>query len=154
MLGEQALAVAFSWQGLRSRPIPLARPRASSNQFAGATRDFSYSTCAPKGATPGEDSTSQLVDEAQLAALEAFLLTAADLQAVFVAMSVPFVHIPEWTATTAHTLPLSTSDLDDRWPNPRWRDTRGRQQNPFGGLNVGLVNWSKTLLRPPSAFSS
>ena len=67
---------------------------------------------------------SQIVGADQLAALEAFLQESSDLPVLFFGVPVPMVHLPDWLTSLGHALSFSANDLEDRWPNPCWVDTR------------------------------
>lgn len=122
---DAALEAAFSWQGQRSsalRPPPGNFQQEFRWHNAGVVL-LDVRTQRRVGYAP-ED--SQIVDPVAIDRLERFLRRNASLPVIFVAVSVPMIHIPQWLSDVGHALPVGGMDLADRWSNPAWADTRDR----------------------------
>lgn len=117
-LGQAALDAAFLWQGLRSFPEKLS-------SFC---QDFRFNNAGVfmldvrSQRRPGDG--GQVIDLAQMEALARFLEETVALPVLFLGVPVPLVHVPEWVSSIGHALPLVPGDLDDRWSNPVWVQTR------------------------------
>ncbi len=99
--------------------------------------------------------TIHFYSDAQFARLEDFLRQYAGKAVVFVVLSVPLVHVPDWLATAGAKLMGDESDAADRWSNAPARSSRDRllalfhdhqQKNPKqklvlvgGDVHVGVA---------------
>lgn len=62
----------------------------------------------------------------QLASLQKFLARCSDKHVVFLVLSVPILHVPDWLATLGITFASNDGDLQDRWSNPQAHESRNR----------------------------
>lgn len=121
---EAALDAAFSWQGQRSEQIA---PGGSFQQgFRWQNAGIMLLDVRTQRRVSHEARESQIVDPIQMDRLELFLRRSADLPVVFLAISVPVVHLPQWISDMGKMIPVAGTDLDDRWSNPVWVQTRDR----------------------------
>lgn len=155
-----ALDAFYDYQA--SRGLPLvggARPRAFHQRFEYGTVAAFLMDLRSERRTLGE--RIEVCGEEQWRALEAFFSESRDKHVLFLGLSVPLLHVPDWLATTGTALGEADGDLADRWTNPKMHDTRDRllhlihahqQQNPRqrlvllgGDVHVGAVSrmvWS------------
>jgi alkaline phosphatase D len=103
----------------------------------------------------------EVCSERQWRALAEFLARQRDKHVLFLGLSVPLLHVPDWLATAGALVAESDGDLADRWTNPKMAESRDRlfhtihehqRQNPQqrlvllgGDVHVGAVSrfaWS------------
>jgi alkaline phosphatase D len=68
----------------------------------------------------------EVCSEAQWQALLAFLGQHRDKHVLFIGLSVPLLHVPDWLATTGTALGADDGDVADRWTNPKMQASRDR----------------------------
>lgn len=125
-LGQAALDVAFSWQGLRCFAGPERKGTSFQQSFRWGNVGVFMLDVRSHRREAEEPSQSQIVDSQQLEALEGFLIRSADLPVLFIAVPVPMVHLPDWVTSVGHALSFRANDVEDRWSNPCWAATRDK----------------------------
>jgi alkaline phosphatase D len=68
----------------------------------------------------------EVCSEAQWRALDDFLARQADKHVLFLGLSVPLLHVPDWLATAGMVIADCDGDLADRWTNPKMAESRDR----------------------------
>jgi hypothetical protein len=120
-LRDAALEACHDYEGSRSFRRPPG-PLCFSQAFDWGNAGFFVLDVRAERRQDGDG--GQIVGEAQIAALDAFLAARAHLDALFVVVPVPLVHIPDWM--TAVGEPLIEGEVDDRWSQPRFAPSRDR----------------------------
>lgn len=120
-----ALDAFYDYQAARELPLESgARPRAFYHGFEyGSVAAFIMDLRSERKASEAQ---VEVCSEAQWQALEAFLADNGDKQALFLVLSVPLLHVPDWLATVGVALGEADGDVDDRWMNPRMEACRER----------------------------
>lgn len=74
----------------------------------------------------------EVIGEDGIRAVEEFLARSAHLDAVFVVVPVPLVHIPDWLTSVSDTANVLDGEVDDRWSHPRNVAARDRLLGVLG----------------------
>ncbi len=123
-LGQTALDVAFSWQGLRCFAGPSRDGTSFQQSFRWGNAGVFMLDVRSHRREAETASDSQIVGAQQLEALETFLNRSGDLSVLFFGVPVPMVHLPDWATSVGHKLSFRANDVEDRWSNPCWAATR------------------------------
>jgi alkaline phosphatase D len=159
-LRDGALDAFYDYQGSR-----CLEPRGGERPSA-FYQSFSYGTVAGfimdlRSERHADADQIEVASPAQWKALTEFLTQERDKHVLFLALSVPLLHVPDWLATTGALLGEEDGDVADRWTNPKMHASRDRlfhlirehqRENPEqklvllgGDVHVGAVSrfaWS------------
>lgn len=159
-LREGALDAFYDYQAARSLPTKDGkRPSAFFQSFTyGTVAGFIMDLRSERRATAEQ---IEVVSPEQWRALTRFLADNRDKHVIFLGLSVPLLHVPDWLATTGALICDADGDVADRWTNPKMHASRDRlfhlirehqQGNPDqrlvllgGDVHVGAVSrfaWS------------
>jgi alkaline phosphatase D len=129
-------------------------------------QSFEYGTVAAfimdlRSERRAEEEHIEVCSETQWQALADFFKTNREKHVLFLGLSVPLLHVPDWLATTGAALAEADGDVADRWTNPKMETSRDRlfhlirehqEKNPQqrlvllgGDVHVGAVSrfaWS------------
>lgn len=157
---QGALDAFYDYQAARALPLEHGRrPDAFYQSFEyGSVAAFLMDLRSERRA--GEDRI-EVCSERQWRALEEFFARHRDKHVLFLGLSVPLLHVPDWLATAGTLVTDSDGDVADRWTNPKLCESRDRllhaihehqRQNPEqrlvllgGDVHVGAVSrfaWS------------
>jgi alkaline phosphatase D len=155
-----ALDAFYDYQAARALPLERGRrPDAFYQSFEyGSVAAFLMDLRSERRAS---EDRIDVCSERQWQALAEFLARQRDKHVLFLGLSVPLLHVPDWLATAGALVTDSDGDVADRWTNPKMRDSRDRllhaihehqRQNPGqrlvllgGDVHVGAVSrfaWS------------
>lgn len=159
-LRSGALDAFYDYQAARALPLVHGRrPDAFYQSFEyGSVAAFLMDLRSERRATADR---IEVCSEAQWRALADFLARQRDKHVLFLGLSVPLLHVPDWLATAGALVSDSDGDVADRWTNPKMEHGRDRllhaihehqRQNPQqrlvllgGDVHVGAVSrfaWS------------
>ncbi len=155
-----ALDAFYDYQGARDLKLERgARPSAFYQCFEyGTVAAFIMDLRSERHA--GEEHI-EVCSEAQWQAVTDFFAKNREKHVLFLGLSVPLLHVPDWLATTGAVLAEADGDVADRWTNPKMQTSRDRllhlirkhqESNPHqrlvllgGDVHVGAVSrfaWS------------
>jgi alkaline phosphatase D len=120
-----ALDAFYDYQGARGlRPEDGARPEAFYQGFEYGTVAAFIMDLRSERRTRGEQ--IEVCSPAQWQALSGFLESQRDKHVIFLGLSVPLLHVPDWLATAGTALGADDGDVADRWTNPKMHASRDR----------------------------
>jgi alkaline phosphatase D len=120
-----ALDAFYDYQAARTLPMSGgARPSAFFQTFTyGTVAGFIMDLRSERRATADQ---IEVASPAQWQALTDFLANNRDKHVLFLGLSVPLLHVPDWLATTGAALGEADGDVADRWTNPKMHASRDR----------------------------
>jgi alkaline phosphatase D len=124
-LREGAIDAYYDYQARRTlREHDGQRPRAFYHGFEyGTVGVFVMDLRSERHAEREEIS---VYSDRQLTSLQEFLERCASKHVLFVVLSVPILHVPDWLAKLGIAFASRDGDLQDRWSNPRAQKSRNR----------------------------
>lgn len=159
-LRDGALDAFYDYQAARAIPLEQGqRPAAFYQSFEyGSVAAFLMDLRSERHA---DEDRIEVCSERQWQALADFFARQRDKHVLFLALSVPLLHVPDWLATAGAAIADADGDVADRWTNSKMADSRDRLlhlihehqgQNPDqrlvllgGDVHVGAVSrfaWS------------
>jgi alkaline phosphatase D len=122
---DGGLDAFYDYQAARALPREGGRrPEAFYQSFEyGSVAAFLMDLRSERRAT---EDRIEVCGERQWRALADFLERQRHRHVLFIGLSVPLLHVPDWLATAGTVIADSDGDLADRWTNPKMAESRDR----------------------------